>query len=104
MRTAADIKHTNPVRRTASEPCMLCHIDVSLTFASATQLSQHFPTEGCAGGTEHVDVAIIGAGPGGLALALGLQTVAPALKVKVCCGTRVCFSTKVCLCHELALC
>lgn len=33
-----------------------------------------------------MDVAIIGAGPGGLALALGLQTVAPALKVKVCCG------------------
>jgi len=30
-----------------------------------------------------VDVAIVGAGPGGLALALGLQTVAPELKVKV---------------------
>ena len=33
-----------------------------------------------------MDVAVIGAGPGGLALALGLQTVAPSLNVKVCCG------------------
>lgn len=36
-----------------------------------------------AGPVENVDVAIVGAGPGGLALALGLQTVAPSLKVKV---------------------